>query len=289
MPYPAPGRNPAPGRYPGRKAQILVPTGTLPRTVRYRRGRAGMLRTRVFADRTPYMTDDLGEAQVLKESFGFRQLTGLEEAIIAKNPELYWPLDSVDGATDLTGNGHDGTGGGGISIGGFAFGTSTDFDGTDDRITSGWSPYVNGTSRTFIGQAWRDTSTTADTVFASGAAAATDSVNMFLGSATQNVVWRAGGSDEDSDTWTAAWPGDGQWVFWALVFSEATDTASLYINGSLVSALTHTADYDAGVGTFQLGANTSSFTTPFDGKMKHVAIYMRALSAADIATLADLV
>src|SRR5690606_348620 len=55
--------------------------------------------------------------------------------------ELYWPLDSEDGATDLSGNGRDGTGQGGIAIGGSSNspfttgGGSTEFDGNDDAIT----------------------------------------------------------------------------------------------------------------------------------------------------------
>lgn len=286
MPFPALGRSPETGRYPGRKAQVLVPTGTLPRTVRYRRGKNGTLRTKVFSNRKPYMTDDRGEALVLRESFGFRQLTGLTEAIAVKRPLMYWPLDSVDGATDLTGNGRNGTGAGGIVIGTADSGTATRFDGVDDRITAAWSPYVNGTPRTFLGVASRDTDTNAHALISG--TVATVAPYLRLDPAVNTVRWDAAAGAGDADTWASAWPSLNAWVFWALVFHEVTDTASLYIDGVLVSTVTHTDAYNSAPGNFIVGARNDTFDA-FDGKMKHVAVFNRLLSAAEIATLADLV
>src|SRR5262245_34576739 len=93
------------------------------------------------------------------------------------SPALYWPLDSINGGTDQSGNGRNGSAAGGITIGGDSSeplidgtGGSTLFDGTDDRVTSTYNPYVNGGTLTLLGFGYRDTSTTSDTLFSGSAA-----------------------------------------------------------------------------------------------------------------------
>lgn len=203
--------------------------------------------------------------------------------ILADSPSLYWPLDATYGATDQSGNGRNGTGAGGVSIGGYSGSpisdesTATDFDNTDDRITSTYAAFVNGSVRTFEGWAWRDGSTDTDTLFG----ATGQSPYLDLSSGSQNVVFDPSINDAGGTvTWTSAWPGNAQWVHWALVFSESADTVSLYINGALVSTQAATQAYNAGVGVFQVAARAAA--NFFDGKMAHVAVYERALTASEI-------
>lgn len=202
-------------------------------------------------------------------------------------PILYWPLDSLHGATDLSGNARNGTADGGVSIGGYSGSpisgetTSTDFDNTDDAVTISYDPYVDGTVRTFAGWAYRDTDGGVDTIIGSSSTGA-GSPRLTLSSGSTNVVWRANGTTGTTITWTAAWPGNTQWVHWVLIFDETNDLATLYINGVLVSAQADTNV--TGAGNFQVGRRATS-TEPFDGKQAHVGIWDRALTAAEIRAL----
>src|SRR4051812_18802438 len=80
----------------------------------------------------------------------------------------YLPIDAEWLLSDRSGNNQGGVAGGGITIGG-AGGpgdlSATDFDGVDDRVTTGLSPFVSGSTRTFEGWANRDTSASADVLF----------------------------------------------------------------------------------------------------------------------------
>ena len=71
-------------------------------------------------------------------------------AVLESSPTFCAPLDSKDGLTDLTGN-YTATGAGSITAGGYATGPlgnypdlgATDFDGTDDRITTDYGTRRN--------------------------------------------------------------------------------------------------------------------------------------------------
>jgi len=200
------------------------------------------------------------------------------------------PLGVSAGGTDLTTNARNGTAAGGVTIGGIAANSgplvrsdagATDFDGTDDRITTAYNPFTNSTSRTYMGWAKRDTSSSVDTIF--GGSVASPAV-LQLSSGSQNVVFKP--QNSTTTTWTSAWPGNGVWVHWALVFNETTNDVSLYINGALVSAQTNAQAYNGTPGNFQLGTYNST-TDPFDGKMAYVSVHTAALSASLIDVAYD--
>jgi len=200
------------------------------------------------------------------------------------------PLGATAGGTDLTTNARNGTAAGGVTIGGIAANSgplvrsdagATDFDGTDDRITTAYNPFTNSTSRTYMGWAKRDTSSSVDTIF--GGSVASPAV-LQLSSGSQNVVFKP--QNSTTTTWTSAWPGNGVWVHWALVFNETTNDVSLYINGALVSAQTNAQAYNGTPGNFQLGTYNST-TDPFDGKMAYVSVHTAALSASLIDAAYD--
>lgn len=201
-------------------------------------------------------------------------------------PALYWPLDATYGIVDQSGSGRNGSEGAtGVSIGGFPGSpivtetTSTDFDNVNDRVTSIYTPFANGTTRTFAGWAYRDTSSGVDTIF--GATAAANNALFNLASGSQNVQFSPDAGAHVT-VWTAAWPGNAQWVHWALIFDESANNATLYINGALVSTQTQSNAYGAS-GNFQIGAaGAANF---FDGKMAHVAVWEQALTGSEINTL----
>jgi hypothetical protein len=150
--------------------------------------------------------------------------------------------------------------------------------GTAHQSVSELGCFANGSQRTFMGWASRDTSASADTLF--GGSTATAPV-LQLAAGSQNVIFKP--QNGTAITWTAAWPGNAVWTHWALVFNEAGDTASLYINGALVSAQATTPAYQW-PGTFQVGSYNGA-TDPFDGKMAWPSIHKWSLTAAEIRQL----
>lgn len=215
----------------------------------------------------------------------------LFEAIMALGPSLFWVLGDSGGLTDRSGNGRDGTAGGGVTIGGGpSLNTdrsgSTDFNAADDRVTSGYAPFATGSTRTFIG------TISPDLAPASG------------------TVWRGAGANGPKFTWTfdaihAVYKvtfdplvGGGaavEWVvpddggvpvgMWALVFNEAgsTGNATLYWNGVNLGAKDVSDNYSS-PGNFQVGDSTGSM----NAHESHVAIFEAGLTASQIAYLAAL-
>jgi hypothetical protein len=192
----------------------------------------------------------------------------------------FLPLDAQYAAIDQSGNGRSGTPVGGVLLGavpGPGELTASDFDGVNGRVTSTFSPFVNGSTKTFEGWANRRTSTTADALF--GGDVATVQPFLRLAGGSQNVLFAADLSGAVV-TWTAAWPGNGQWVHWMLVFNETTDTVSLYINGALVSSQTTTVPYNAAPGNVAVGGRgTGGSTDSFDGQISQFAVYNGNVSA----------
>lgn len=72
------------------------------------------------------------------------------DTALALGPSILLPLDGANGATDISGNGRNGTGAGGVTIGGHTPGPlaigdtgATDFDGSNDRIATTYSTRRN--------------------------------------------------------------------------------------------------------------------------------------------------
>lgn len=148
------------------------------------------------------------------------------------------------------------------------------WNGTANASASDIGCFANGTSRTFMGWAWRDTSSSADTLLGGSAA----SVMVRLDSGGNDLSFFPSSAAAGS-TWTSAWPGNGEWVHWALTFNEATDTANLYINGEFVAAKTNAVQFPADAANLQIAARTTEF---FDGKQAWVSVHSRALTALEI-------
>jgi len=198
---------------------------------------------------------------------------------------LLLPLGAADGLIDASGNGRNGTAVGGVTVGGVAGPLmvgdegATDFDGTDDRITTSYASSVASSNRTFMGWAYRDTSSSGDALI--GTDGTSGPMIFRLASGSDDVVFfPASGA---SVTWTSAWPGNGQWVHWALTYNDTTREAILYLNGVSVSSKTPATGF-VGVtpGNFCIGARASTAADPFDGKQAWVSVHSRALTALEI-------
>ena len=193
---------------------------------------------------------------------------------------LYWKLNNPAGATvvaDLSPYGHPSTSITGVTFGGKALSTdaqpSAFFGSSGARIISGYNPFTLNSQRTFMGWAYRNTSTDNDDLFIGG------NVMAFLPGASTDFSFNNGGNQQ---TWAAAWPGNGQWVHWALTYNDSTKISELFINGTTKGTKTHTLAY-ASTGNFALGGLT---TATFAGYMRDCVIYERVLSAAEILSYA---
>lgn len=206
--------------------------------------------------------------------------------------DIFLPLGNNDGLVDRSGNERNGTAAGSIVIGASSPGPlavadedATDFNGTGNRVSTAYSPFVNGGVKTFMGWAWRDTSSSSDVIFSSDASFAGNLWPVLqLSSGSQNVTFRPRQTAGLVATWAAAWPGNAEWVHWALVQNQPTGELSLYINGALASTQTVTGEYDATPGNLMIGRASVSEVSPFDGKMAWFSITARALTPEEIAT-----
>lgn len=211
--------------------------------------------------------------------------------VLADSPALYWRLGESSGTTaqDETANNRDGTYGSGVTLGtaGALVGDANTAVSLDDtlngRITSSYNPFANGSQRTFEGWAWRNSiaSGNFDALFG-GQIGGNVSPAFYLEANNQNVRFVPVASGSES-VWTAAWPGNAQWVHWVLTFDEPNDVAELFINGVSQGTRTETEQYSATPGDFQVGAlRNGPATDPFNGRMDEIAIYGSILSSARV-------
>jgi Concanavalin A-like lectin/glucanases superfamily len=208
--------------------------------------------------------------------------------LLSLGPALYWRL-GANGLVDQSGNARNGTAVGGLTVGGVAgaladdIDAATDFDGVDDRVTSTYNPFVNGTTRTFAGVAWRDNLSAQHALF--GSDVASGNVMCVLTAGTNSVSFSVDGTT--FVTWAGAWPIENlQWVHWALIFNETTNVAELFVNGVSKGTRSVAQAYNASPGNLKLGTVTASNQYPFDGKMDEFAVWARALTPAEVLTLA---
>lgn len=231
----------------------------------------------------------------------FEELTlaGFKQAIVDLGPALYWALDSVDGANDLSPNNRDGTAQGGVTIGGYSAGllpgisgdSATDFDGSNDHISSAYAgAFSAGSTRTFVGWGKRDTD---DSYEAPIADADGFGPAFRIKPPSGEPEFLPDGNDEagrlswldTDDRWDI-----GDTVFWAVVFRDDHPAAGqsegeLFLNG-VSRGLDTGGDY-ADSGNFQVGA-LGTLPNPeyeWDGALSHVAVFERALTAQEIAEI----
>jgi RHS repeat-associated protein len=214
--------------------------------------------------------------------------------VLIKNdaPSLYWRLGESSGTTaadSSTGN-HPGTYVGSPSLhqmpgafgGQFWDDGAVGLNGSSQYISSSYSPFVNGTNRTFEGWAKRTSSSAQDALI--GTVGLLNAPFLALGSNSNNVIWAPGGNTGQQKTWSNAWPGNNVWVHWALVYKQASGTVELFINGvSQGGPQPLTQSYGAS-GPLYAGAD-GQLNSPgdfFHGSMDEIAVYESALSSTQI-------
>lgn len=223
-------------------------------------------------------------------------MSAYSEAVKAlPNLGLFWPLNSATGAEDASGNENDGTGAGGITIGGHADSPiaeethSTDFDGSDDHITSSYEPFSNGTTRTVGGWFWSDINTRRQDLWTTNASNVVYMPRIHSGTGGDTNV--AGGLHfspdwNSTDTNWAEVVTTGAWHFLVISFNESTNAVTAYINGEALEAKTNAGQYTAGK-KFQVGRSAAGFSEEFDGKMAGVFVLEGGITAEQVGGLLE--
>jgi hypothetical protein len=197
----------------------------------------------------------------------------------------YWKLDEGSGtsASDATGRGYTGTThgagiwtangkiNGGLQLGGSAAGNyvSTSFP----IPTSGQVTYAGWANR-------------ADTSASYGLVGSSDNNGngplIQIPSGTNNVkFWRR--TATGGTTFTGVVPPAGTWFYWVLVDDPTAQTTTLYINGALAATVSNTTS-DSTAGNLEIGGYNGT-TSLFKGTEDEVAVWNRALTAAEVSTL----
>lgn len=237
------------------------------------------------------VTFDPTVAEIIAGDFSRFPLS-LYDYIKSLGPSLYWPLDATYGVTDQSGNGRNGTGQGGITIGGAASVTgeptdsSTDFvPASSHRVTSAYNPFTAGSRRTFI-FAFNVDDTTGGNRAIFGGTDATHGPGFITGAGGSGSIWRPDFSVPQPNT--APFYVAGERNFLILDWDDAANTVTVYrTDGSVwsVQDLGAAAHYNAPTGNFQVGAERAA-GLPFDGKIAHAAVVERGLTAEEADTLA---
>lgn len=211
----------------------------------------------------------------------------LYDAVIALNPSMFVVLDTAYGAVDRSGNGRDGSAGGGITIGAFQESVvpgelSTAFDGVANFVSFSYNPCVNGAARSYFGGAVRDGST-AGTLMGTNDATDANVMAVIAGTpGSSDLTFRA--SAVSNSIFSNALPAVGTWFHWILVFDETANAVTCYVNGLSLGTNVYTTNYSATPGNLQLGKKQAA-STFFAGKQSYVGVVERAITPQEAQTV----
>lgn len=215
--------------------------------------------------------------------------------VVNAAPRLYWKCDdpALSGTVrDLSQFAHPGIPGSGITLGVKGIITDPQTSAFSNNTLNGkistasYTPFVAGSQRTFLGRAYL-TSFSGNEILIGSPGPFSSPPNcalLFLSTAT-NVQWTPNGGSTGGAAWTAAWPGNNQWVDWALTVNDTTRAAELFINGVSKGVVTVASggNYTAVANKFYAGGWDGG---GWNGYFRNVAVYERILSAAEILSYA---
>lgn len=208
-----------------------------------------------------------------------------KQTVVNSGPAAYWPLDETAGAaaTDATGGGRHGTiSGATLDSYVLAGGPAPRFDGVNDRVfISGLNGQMNGPQ--FTVALWMRVATGWS---GSGMLAwFGETGNVFaLARSGSSIVLQSGASAASA----VASSNGTNWVHVAAVINRAAgggQSARLYVNGANVASANTAPDYFTEGNALFLGS--SGIGSYFAGGIGHAAVWTRALSPAEISTLAN--
>lgn len=209
--------------------------------------------------------------------------------VLADSPLLYWRLGEASGttATDSSGNGRHGTYSGSPTMGvaGLLTGdanTAVTFDGIDDEISFAdttdltsftvemWAK-TNNAAFQYLAARWSTTSASNQQIF---------SVNI-TGAGKLSAVIRLGSTNAIFTG--SATVNDNARHHLAVVFDNATDTLTLYVDGVSDGGGTASGNLSTFDSPFTVGRRGDTTSSRFIGTLDEVAYYATALSATRVA------
>jgi len=211
-------------------------------------------------------------------------ISGSWGQVAAANLLAYYPLNETTGlvATD-TANGRNGVLNAALDDSNWVsakLGNGLLLEGTNDEFTVG-SGNFNLANGSFTFSVWekRANTGTEDYIFSQGTG--TNNIGLHLGYRNTNVFTLAfWGNDLNS----AALTGSGTWRHLVMTYDASTNLQSLYLNGSLISSRTASADYQ-GTGALYVGSRFGGDSTAYEGVLDEIMIFDRALTVEEVDIL----
>jgi RHS repeat-associated protein len=231
--------------------------------------------------------------------------------LASDNAALFWRLGEPEGtiATDSSGNEHSGayikgnaatTQGMLNATGPTQLGADDDgavsLDGSSQFVKGTYDPFQSGSTETFVGWANRQSGGNWDTLIGAGDQSAVQSAPRLLlnpgSGGVADVDWYPTGTmfNAPAAVWANAWPANGTWVHWALVWNDSAGTAQLYINGDSKGVVSLSNRYFSGashplyLGAWDNGGAAQQF---FHGKFDEFSEYSGDLGPTTIHSLAS--
>ena len=211
---------------------------------------------------------------------------------VATNSIAWWPLDDDVAATEARSviiGIPDGVLAGDPTFGanGFNPDTAVDLDGTGDKFDI----YSSALATAFDGQNGSMSVYLNHDDWSSGS----ESLAVTLGNATNWI--KVGKSDDDAVLVRYNTDGGGitrkttyfqaGWIHLVLTWSLTADRLILYLDGAEQYAVNGVKAFTGGLasGYCYIGDEAAADTSPWDGKLQHVLIWDRVLTAGEVATL----
>lgn len=207
--------------------------------------------------------------------------------MLGLGPKVYYPMDAAWGPSDRMAYGSDLFLADAASRLGAAAGplATLDYGGTDFNGSSmyvaeaGYTPFVNGTTRTLFGWAQADTMSGSGGILYSTNGASWAALQI-IGPAG-DAFWYAGAAFVAS--WGIAWPSDTAYHFWTLSANDTLNTTELTIDGVSKGVVNTAFTFGADPGISVWG---SIFATQWwDGKMAHIGVVEGPVTAAQAAAV----
>ena len=213
------------------------------------------------------------------------------QVVAADSPQAYWRLDEAVGATtahDATGNGHDGTYKGGVTLGGAGAiandaDTAATFDGASGYVdVPGAFAFAGMTSYTLEG--WLKPTDIADYHAWIGRNDGQPPSEGYLGyidpSGPLYMIERTDSGTKIYTNGNTA-PANGTWAYVVVTYAPGVGSI-VWVNGQAGPTSTNDVSLAGATSDFIIGAENGGATSWWAGEIDEVAVYNYALSAARI-------
>jgi hypothetical protein len=215
--------------------------------------------------------------------------------VVALSPIAYWPLDDASGSTarDASGNGRTGTYSN-VTLGAtgpVSGGAAASFNGSTSFVnvySASLAAAFNGAEVTLMGWAQATNWVAGVTLFKFGVNGNNDVYIQKNNTSDRFEGFYVAGATTDATSETGGQTSTA-WRHAAITVSKAADQMRLYVNGVQVGTTQSTLGTWAGTlanTRCVIGAADTALSNPWLGNLAHVAVFTRALSAADVLSLA---